>query len=383
MKKVLLLVSLISLCLSGCLNRQAPCGQKADEQPADNSTEELVKPRYAEGFTITCRPDGVRLVEIKEPTNKEATPERFALVPKGKQTDTIPAEYQVISIPVERVICMTTPQLAAFSATKQYDKVVGMSNTRRMQNKEWLNRLKDGRIKRIGIEGAFDTEIIIDVQPDIIFVSPNRRGGYEVMKELGIPLIPHWGFKETSPLGLSEWIKLVGAFTGCEEKAIQLFSEMEKRYNDLKAQAAETTHKPTVFSGEIRYSNWYVPGGQSFYARLFADAGADYFMKDNPDTGGILLDFETVYSKSHNVEFWRVMNGYKGTFSYDALKESNPMYADFRAWKEKKVVYCNLEYIPLYENLPLSPDILLADMIKAFHPQLIPDYEPVFYKLLK
>lgn len=345
--------------------------------------EKTGSPRYAEGFTITSRPDGVRLVEIKEPTNKHATAERFALVPKGKQTEAIPEEYRVINVPVERVICMTTPQLAAFSATGQFDKVVGMSNTRRMQNREWLDRLQDGRIKKVGIEGAFDTEIIIASQPDIILVSPNRRGGYEVMKELGIPLIPHWGFKETSPLGLSEWIKLIGIFTGQEEQANRLFAQMEKRYNDLKAQAAQSRHKPTIFSGEIRNSNWYVPGGQSFYAKLFEDAGADYFMKENTDTGGILLNFETVYSKGQDIEFWRVMNGYKGTFSYEALSESNPMYADFRAWKDKKVIYCNLEYIPLYENLPLSPDLLLADMIKAFHPQLLPDYEPIFYKLLK
>ena len=62
---------------------------------------------------------------------------------------------------------------------------------------------------------------------------------------------------------------------------------------------------------------------------------------------------------------------------------SNPQYADFQAFKEKKVIYCNLEWIPLYENLPLSPDVLLSDMIKAFHPELLPDYHPVFYSLLE
>ena len=46
--------------------------------------------------------------------------------------------------------------------------------TRRMQNKEWLARLKDGRVKKIGMEGNFDTEIIIASQPDIIFVSPKN-----------------------------------------------------------------------------------------------------------------------------------------------------------------------------------------------------------------
>ena len=77
------------------------------------------------------------------------------------------------------------------------------------------------------------------------------------------------------------------------------------------------------------------------------------------------------------------MNGYKGEFSYEALKASNPQYADFRAFKEKKVIYCNLEWIPLYENLPLSPDVLLSDMIKAFHPELLPDYHLCFIRFWK
>ena len=55
---------------------------------------------------------------------------------------------------------MTTPQLAGFTGLNAYDKVVATSTTRRMQNKEWLARLKDGRVKKIGMEGNFDTEII-------------------------------------------------------------------------------------------------------------------------------------------------------------------------------------------------------------------------------
>ena len=305
-----------------------------------------------------------------------------SVVPKGTKAE-IPDGYTVIPTPTDRVICMTTPQLAGFTGLNAYDKVVATSTTRRMQNKEWLARLKDGRVKKIGMEGNFDTEIIIASQPDIIFVSPNRRGGYEVMKELNIPLVPYWAFKETSPLGLSEWIKVAGMFIGKEEEACQLFAQMEQRYNLLKAKVSNVKQRPSVFSGEMRRDTWYVPGGQSFYARLFADAGADYFMKDNTETGGVLMDFETVYAKGYNAGYWRVMNGYKGEFSYEALKASNPQYADFRAFKEKKVIYCNLEWIPLYENLPLSPDVLLSDMIKAFHPELLPDYHPVFYSLLE
>ena len=365
-KTRLVYLLITTFCLAGCgYKSRNPVSENG--LPSADTIQTALAPRYAKGFKITVRPDGVKLLSISEPNNNHAIPELFALVPKGTKAE-IPDGYTVIPTPTDRVICMTTPQLAGFTGLNAYDKVVATSTTRRMQNKEWLARLKDGRVKKIGMEGNFDTEIIIASQPDIIFVSPNRRGGYEVMKELNIPLVPYWAFKETSPLGLSEWIKVAGMFIGKEEEACQLFAQMEQRYNLLKAKVSNVKQRPSVFSGEMRRDTWYVPGGQSFYARLFADAGADYFMKDNPETGGVLMDFETVYAKGYNAGYWRVMNGYKGEFSYEALKASNPQYADFRAFKEKKVIYCNLEWIPLYENLPLSPDVLLSDMIKAFHP---------------
>ncbi len=351
-----------------------------DGSPAVDS---VYVPRYAKGFRITYRSDSVRLVDIQEPTKADAPVEHFALIPHGQQANDIPQDYTIIRTPVRRIVCMTTPQLKAFSLMDAYDCVVATSDTRRMQNPEWLARLDDERVKRIGIEGNFNTEIVMATNPELILVSPHRRGGYEVLAETGAPLMPYWAFNETSALGLSEWIRLSGLLIGKEPEAIALFASMEREYNYWKAVASKAERRPTVMSGELRAGHWYVPGGQSFYARLFADAGADYFYKDDPRTGGVILDFETVYARAHDVEFWRVMNGFPGTFTYEALEASDKRYADFRAFRERKVIYCNLEYEPLYENMAGIPHILLKDMIKAMHPELLPDYEPQFYRRLE
>ena len=106
-------------------------------------------------------------------------------------------------------------------------------------------------------------------------------------------------------------------------------------------------------------------------------------MESDTGTDATLMEFEQVYSKGCDADFWRVMNAYHGEFSYDALEASDARYADFKAFSNRKVIYCNLEEVPLYENLPLTPDILLADMIKAFHPDLLPNHKPVYYHLLQ
>ncbi len=244
-------------------------------------------------------------------------------------------------------------------------------------------RLKSGETVKIGIEGNFDNEVIMSMNPDVIFISPFKRGGYDAMREIGIPLVPHLGYKEMTPLGQAEWIKFIGMFIGQEVEANEKFAAIEKRYNELKELAANVKKRPVVFSGEIRGGNWYAVGGKSFLAELFRDAGADYFLKDDPRSGGVTLDFETVYSQAESADYWRIVNSYDGTFTYDALKSLDPRYADFRAFREKGVVYCNMREKPFYESMPMQPEIVLEDLIHAFHPDLLPDYKPTYYELLK
>ena len=116
---------------------------------------------------------------------------------------------------------------------------------------------------------------------------------------------------------------------------------------------------------------------------MFEDAGADYFMKDDQRSGGVTLDFEKVYSQAAGADYWRIVNSFEGDFTYNTLKAEDSRYADFKAFKNKGVVYCNMDKKPFYESMPTEPEIVLADLIKAFHPELLPDYKPVFYELLK
>lgn len=280
---------------------------------------------------------------------------------------------------------MTSLQLSSFIKMNALDKVVGITSTRHLFNKEMNERLKAGKTARIGIEGNFDNEVIMSMNPDLILISPFKRGGYETLKDVGIPLIPHLGYKEMTPLGQAEWVKFAGLLLGEEQKANETFSVIATRYNELKALTTEgkVKRRPVVLSGEMRGGNWYAVGGESFLAQLFKDAGADYFLKDDRRSGGVTLDFETVYNQGDEADYWRIVNSYPGTFSYKALKDQDPRYADFRAFKEKGIIYCNMKDTPFYESMPTEPEVVLADLLHIFHPDLLPDHTPVYYALLK
>ena len=280
---------------------------------------------------------------------------------------------------------MTALQLSNFTILDAHDVVKGVTGTKNLFNKDIRARVKDGRIVKIGMEGNFDNEMVLAANPDVIFISPSKRGGYEAIKETGITLVPHLGYQELDPLGQAEWIKFVGMFIGKEKEASEVFTGIESRYNNLKSKIENLNSKelPTVFSGEMHYGNWHAVGGKNYLAQIFRDAGANYVINDE-ETAGENLEFEKMYSLAANADYWRILNSYPGEFSYDALKASEPRNELFKAFKERKVIYCNMKQTPYYEISPVQPDLLLKDFVAIFHPELVEkDYQPTFYYLLK
>ena len=253
-------------------------GKNAKKQGADAASDEALvemSVKYATGADI-------RLVDVGQH-------DHFALV-RTDDADA-PEGYTKVKVPIQRTICMTALQLSNFTVLDAHDVVKGLTGTKNLYNKDILARVKDGRIVKIGMEGNFDTEMVLAANPDVIFISPSKRGGYEAIKETGILLVPHLGYQELDPLGQAEWIKFIGMFIGKEKEANEVFAGIEKRYNDLKAKTSAATTRPTVFSGEMHYGTWHAVGGKNYLAQIFRDAGADYVIQDE-ETAGENLEFE-------------------------------------------------------------------------------------------
>ncbi len=369
-KKIFLTIALIGL-LCGCSLKGGQTQVGSTEAVADSLAEMTVK--YATGFSVKDTA-GIRLVDVGEKYHFALVQDAAAEAPEG---------YTKIQVPIERTICMTALQLSNFTILDAHDVVKGITGTKNLFNEDILARVKDGRIVKIGMEGNFDTEMVLAANPQIIFISPSKRGGYDAIKETGITLVPHLGYQELNPLGQAEWIKFVGMFIGKEKEANEVFAGIESRYNELKEKASKVAKRPTVTSGEMHYGTWHAVGGKNYLAQIFRDAGADYVINDE-ETSGENLEFEQMYALAANADYWRILNSYPGDFTYEALKASEPRNELFKAYKEKKVIYCNMKQTPYYEISPVKPDVLLKDFVAIFHPELVEaDYQPTFYYLLE
>lgn len=368
--------SKIVLFLTAVVLTACQSGTKKASKPSSGLT--AVKLDHATGFKL-WKKGNERLLKVYQVKGDTANYKLFKLVPRSEYDPN--AKIQEIPVPCKRIVCLSSTQLTYFFALKDIDPIVGTNSAQHLFNKDLKARIEAGTVKRVGRSGHFNTELIESLNPDMIFVSPFKSGGYDVLKGIGIPLVPMGAYDEETPLGRAEWVKMIAAFIGKQDQADSIYNHIEMRYDSLKSLTAGVKHRPTVFSGKLVRGNWYTPGGASFYAHYFKDAGADYVVK-NDKKAIYPEDFETVYARSAHADFWRLLVSEPAGFTKKALKAEDVRYADFDAFKNNKILMCNIRVTPYYEENAMKPDVILADYIHFFHPELLPGYVPDSYKPL-
>lgn len=328
--------------------------------------------RYARGLTVEYLGDSIRIsIQNPDASARRSQPQQIML-PRNSEAQR------------NTFLCTTALQLGNFEVLGLEDRIVGINSLRNLFSPRMKEQLSSGHTTRVGKEGNFDLETILALQPSYIFVSASKHGGFEALRDCGIPLITHHGYKEQHPLGQAEWIKLVGLLTGEPRRANAVFSSIERKYMTLQQEVAalDSLSRPTVVSGRQLRDGWYIVGGRSYMAQLFRDAGARYVMDDNEDTGGTTLDFEAVYARGVDADFWQTDGSFDGEFTLQHLASEDPRYATMRAFGQHHVLFCNLAHTPYRELAGVQPHLLLADFVKAFHPELLPHYTPRYYQLL-
>ena len=73
--------------------------------------------------------------------------------------------------------------------------------------------------------------------------------------------------------------------------------------------------------------------------------------------------------------------------SINQLEKANALYTNFNAFKNKNIYsYVNTAGdtggVLYYELGTTRPDLVLKDIIKICHPELLPEYTPYFFKPL-
>ena len=213
-------------------------------------------------------------------------------------------EGTLVRTPLSKAVVYSSVHCGLLNQIGALKSIGGVCDLKYIKLQEVQDGCRTGSIADVGNGMNPDIEKIIDLHPDAIMLSPfENSGGYGRVEKLNIPIIECADYMETSALGRAEWMRFYGLLFGEAQKADSLFAEVEKNYNELKALVTPLSSAPSVISELKNGSAWYVPGGKSTSARIYADAGANYVFADDEHSGSVPLAFETVFDKGRMQTF--------------------------------------------------------------------------------
>lgn len=372
MKKIISLVLLLSL-LIGC--KQAATSPSVE-------VGDTIKMQYSSLLTLQQCDDYV-YAQVKDPWDSTRVLHSYILIDKEAKMPSNLPEGDVVRTPLSNTVVYTSVHCSLIDEIGAYSAIKGVCDLQYIDIERLQQDCKNGKIVDMGESTSPNIEAIIEMSPDAILLSPfQNSGSYGKLGKLGIPIIECADYMETSALGRAEWMKFYGLLYGQKESASTLFNEVETEYNSLKSIAKDAKDKPTVITDFKFGDSWYVPGGNSTVGRLLADASTDYIFKDRSESGSVPLDPEVVFDKAINAEYWVVKYSQATDKTYEEVAQDYSNYTNMAAFKNKNIYACNTMKVPFYEETPFHPNRLLKDYVKIFHPELLPDYELRYYKLL-
>ncbi len=345
--------------------------------------------RYAKGFSVEYSNNLTRIT-VHNPWPAANTDFCYVLIPRDSDPVTQNREEyrncQQIETPVKRLVSLSTTHLAFLDVLGLVDRLVGFSSPDRVYTSSVRKAIEQNKIQEVGLGSNLRIETILDLNPDLILTygTGTFRDAHPKLLEAGLKVAINGEYMETNPLGRAEWLKFVALFFNKGPEAEQIFSEMEKRYLRLCKLTESVRPRPTVLTNTPFSGRWHVARGNSFAARFLSDAGADYIWKDLPGNGSMPMDIEMVYDRASEAEFW--VNPGIWT-SLEQAVQSAPRMADFRSVREKRLYNRNKRTgangaNDYWESGMIKPDVILADLIKIFHPELLPEYTLYYYTKL-
>lgn len=359
------------------------CKKEVNQQKNNIPKNEI---QYAKGFSILNH-EGYSVITVSNPWPKANKSYTYILKEKNGIVPDSLMQFPVISVPIKTIVVTSTTHIPSLEMLGVEKTLVGFPNLNYISSEKVRALIDAKKVKELGANQALNTEVLIDLQPDVIigYGLDNNNPTLDNLQKNGLKVLLNGDWNEQSPLGKAEWIKFFGAVYGKQELANSLFSKIEKDYLQTLEIAKRGTSHPTILAGDMYEDKWYLPQGTSWGCQLLKEAQGNYLWAETTGTGSLSLSFETVLVKGKNANLW-ITSGQFG--SLQEMLDANPHYAQFKAFQNKNVFSFSGRKgktggVLYYELAPNRPDIVLKDIVKILHPELLTGYKPFFFEKLK
>ncbi|WP_264522083.1 ABC transporter substrate-binding protein [Flavobacterium sp. N1994] len=357
---------------------------------SETKPEAVVAPQnevhYAKGFSIVNY-EGYSIVTVKNPWPKATKTYLYILKEKDGIVPDSLKQNIIIPVPIKTIVVTSTTHIPSLEMLDEVNSLVGFPHCDYISSEKVRARIEAKKVKELGNNHDLNTEVLLDLQPNVIigYGIDNNNPTLDNLEKSGLKVMLNGDWNEENPLGKAEWIKFFGALFGKQKLADELFTKIEKDYLKTIDIAKRATTTPTILAGDMFEDHWYLPKGTSWGSLLLKQAKSDYLWKETTGTGSLSLSFETVLEKAQNADVW-ITSGQFSTLK--EMTDSNPHYGQFKAFQNNNVYSFSGKKgttggILYYELAPNRPDIVLKDLVKILHPELLIGYKPFFFEKLK
>jgi len=273
---------------------------------------------------------------------------------------------------------MSSTHIAMLDAIGETARVVGVSGLDYISNPD-IQARRDS-IGDVGYEGNINYELLLSLDPDLVLLfGVNGASAMESkLKELGIPFMYVGDYLEESPLGKAEWLVAlseVSRETREGRKGIRGYSD--------PIQCAETESVRCRSRCPVGHAQYalrrfvvHALDGKLCRAADYRRRRRNYIYKKNTGNSSTPIDLEEAYLLASEADMWLNV-GMANTL--DELKAACPKFADTRCVRNGYVYNNNARTNAAggndyYESAVVNPDLLLRDLVKIFHPELVADW---------
>ena len=372
-----LLIAAALLC-SGCRPSQE---HGVRERSAEREQQEVV---YARKFSLSWQ-SGYRVVRVMSPDHW--LDHTYILVPEQMPLPNNSNGATVLRIPLKSVTCENGFQVSLLDMLGAFGAIRGVSGKTRIGHEQVHEKIDSGELAVTGFMRSMNMETLLKLDPDLAFVNVSSVSSdvFEKMSAYGLSTGYFCASIEEHPLGTLEWIKFMGAFFQQDSLAAALFREREQAYLELQQKTVNIEEKPAVIAGYSRKGAWSTMGSSRWFATMLEHAGASYLYEGLGLERGHILSNEVAMNAGIRAKYW--VNTHFRVRDLDALLGMDRRYGLFTSVRQKTVYNNNHSLFSngrsrFWDVGMTEPHVILADLIRIFHPDLLPDHDLVYYHRL-
>lgn len=301
---------------------------------------------------------------------------------------------QVVEVPVDSFVALSTTLIPNLKDLGRLDALVGMDSYgyELVNTPEVAEMIEAGDVVDVGVGTSINVELLLDMAPDVVMVNgfDPQTDAHPVLVDAGVATALSSDWMESTLLGRAEWIKFTALFFNEEARAAEVFDQIAAEYEavaDLAAGVPQDERLSVLWNSFSPYSDaWVIPGQQTWVGHLLRDAGVDWVLMDDAPEGSQNFSFEAVFDAGVDAPVW-ITNTFLVDTAEDLLTQ-DARYGDFAAFQNGRAYNDTARVNPnggndFWENGVANPHLILRDLVSIFYPDLLPDHELEFYKVLE